>query len=388
MKTVVYLRNYSGSGDGIVWVRFYISGAKVNYSTKVRVAVSDWDAEHSCVKSSDPLAKDKNLVIDNEVADITKTEVRMRLLGRKPTRESFLRALHRPSDYTDFFEFCQAYAKKYGKMLRHSTASSERTALAKLSAYHPGLAFDEIDAELIGGFLAYLVSECGNNLNTANKNLSIVKKYVMAAVREGYMDVNPFDGWKMPKRTSAIVFLTEEELTRLIHIYNKGDLEYTAYRSLEVFLFLCMSSLHIGDARRLRIEQIGKDSFTYFRVKLETRNPQPITVPMSSGLSDITAHIIGNRKKGLVLGQCPTDQEMNRQLKRIAADAGIAKNISLKCGRHTFATLFASKTHDLLSLKSILGHSDIKDTLVYAHVIDDDKRAGVEAAFASFTFSK
>ena len=70
---------------------------------------------------------------------------------------------------------------------------------------------------------------------------------------------------------------------------------------------------------------------------------------------------------------------------RVSGRALLGENLSLKVGRHTFATIFLRRTHDLLSLKSILGHADIKDTLVYAHVIDEDKRDGVKAAFGSFS---
>ena len=68
---------------------------------------------------------------------------------------------------------------------------------------------------------------------------------------------------------------------------------------------------------------------------------------------------------------------MNRYLKEIAAMAGIDKDITHKTGRHTFATYFLSKTKDLNTLKSIMGHSCLRETLVYAHVLDRDKQEGI-----------
>ena len=56
---------------------------------------------------------------------------------------------------------------------------------------------------------------------------------------------------------------------------------------------------------------------------------------------------------------------------------GIKIKVSAKTGRHTFATLFLSETKDLNSLRDILGHSSLKHTMVYAHVLDADKISGV-----------
>lgn len=50
--------------------------------------------------------------------------------------------------------------------------------------------------------------------------------------------------------------------------------------------------------------------------------------------------------------------------------------------RHTAATWILKKTNNLRITKEILGHSDIKTTLKYAHVLDDEKRQALETVFA------
>lgn len=49
--------------------------------------------------------------------------------------------------------------------------------------------------------------------------------------------------------------------------------------------------------------------------------------------------------------------------------------------RHTAATWILQKTNNLRITKEILGHSDIKTTLKYAHVLDDEKRKALEDVF-------
>lgn len=50
--------------------------------------------------------------------------------------------------------------------------------------------------------------------------------------------------------------------------------------------------------------------------------------------------------------------------------------------RHTAATWILKKTNNLRITKEILGHSDIKTTLKYAHVLDDEKRNALNQVFS------
>jgi integrase len=68
-----------------------------------------------------------------------------------------------------------------------------------------------------------------------------------------------------------------------------------------------------------------------------------------------------------------SDQKMNDFIKVICKDdkVKIFKQVSNHTGRHTFATLWLKKTKDLAALQILLGHSDIKETMIYVHVDDD-----------------
>ena len=100
-------------------------------------------------------------------------------------------------------------------------------------------------------------------------------------------------------------------------------------------------------------------------------------VPVSRTLQSIINNVIGARKKGPIFDNLPADQTLNHYLKQIAKELGIQKEITLKSGRHTFATFFLRKTKDLTALKEILGHSDLRETLIYAHVLDESKKEGI-----------
>lgn len=384
MKNIkIYLRKYSDNTSGIVWVSFYVQRQKVNFSTKVAVESKNWNEKKSLVTSGDKQAADKNLIIESILARINNVFVKYRLRDKKLSRDLFIREYNRPSDYATFFDFVQDYMKKISHRTELTTLNTHRSVIRKLKDFNANLIFDDITRDWLDIYFVYLRKELDNNDNTAYKNMAILKKYVLAAYKAGYMTENPFDEWSIKKITSTCVYLNEEELAALVSLYNSGELEYKLHKTLEFFLFMCFSSLHVGDAKKLQLEQFTEDHFTYFRVKLRNRKPEPIQIPISEPLRNLLSKIVGTRKKGPLFEVIQADQTMNRNLKDIAAIAGIDKPITHKVGRHTFATIYLRHTKDLASLKELLGHSDMKETLVYAHVMDESKREGVQC-FNSF----
>ena len=67
----------------------------------------------------------------------------------------------------------------------------------------------------------------------------------------------------------------------------------------------------------------------------------------------------------------------NVKLLQWVMKAGITKNITFHCARHTYATLQLSLGTDIYTVSKLLGHRELKTTQIYAKVIDDKK---IEAA--------
>lgn len=386
MPTIkVFIRkNKEDEQEGFIWISFYLKRDKIHFSTKIRVKDSDFNEKKGEVRKTDKEANDKNLILESYKARINNVFVKYRLRDKVLTKEKFWRSFRRADDYDNFFDFFEEYQKNHTFGTSENTRNAEKNVMAKIRKLWPNLSFDDIDQEMIQKFRAALLKTYGNNMNTASKNLTVFKKYVRAAYKEGYMDENPFEGFHIYKAKPHYTYLTEDELKKLICTYRKGDMGIREYKTLEVFLFLCFSSMHIGDARMLEMERITEDYFIYYRKKLEYRKPEPIKVPMSEPLRNIISKIAGYRQKGKLLDKIPEDQTMNRMLKIIARDSGIKKPITLKTGRHTYATQYLKKTKDLTSLKEIMGHSDYKETLIYAHILDEQKFTGVKEAFNDF----
>lgn len=377
----IYLRSYKPESiDGIVWISFYLDRKKVNFSTDVKTLKKNWNEAKCCITSGDKEFRDKNLIIETICSRINNVFVKYRLKDRKLTREAFKRAYNRPDDFDTFFDFIKANSTRINFKNELSTMQTHRKVIDKLKQFNPLLHFDDITKEWLDEYYLHLIKEHKNCQNTAYKDMSTIRKYVNAAFKAGYMDENPFEDWVIKRTTSNYSYLTEVELKRMIAVYKKGNLNLHHYRTLEFFLFMCFSSLHVSDALSLTLEQFNKDTFTYYRIKNRNKKPEPVLVPISESLRQIISNIVGNRKQGKIFEKLPAPQTMNIYLKEIIKreDVKIEKKLSHKSGRHTFATFYLAKSKDLSSLREILGHSDIRETLIYAHVLEESKQEGIK----------
>lgn len=65
-----------------------------------------------------------------------------------------------------------------------------------------------------------------------------------------------------------------------------------------------------------------------------------------------------------------SNQRLNAYLKEVADLAKINRHLTSHIGRHTFATMSLNNHVPLETISKMLGHSDIKTTLIYAKMMD------------------
>ena len=377
MSTVRVIQNkqrLTKEGNAPLYITFYLSKEKLMLPCKVSVPVTKFDEKSGLLKGNSKEAKDINLIVNNLKARVNDILVKFRLRNQALTKEIFMREYNNPSDYKTFHDFVKEYMKAYSRRIEMGTLKHHLSCMKKFKAYNELLQFRDLTPEFLTDYLIYMKKELGNTEITAQRNMSTIKIYVTAAYRKGFLDENPFQEFHIKRIKSDVDYLTEEELMQFVQLYYQRTLPEKLQLTLAFFLFMCFTSMHITDARMFCIEQVNNDVLTYYRVKI------PMPIPAEKLLEEWAE----GREEGRLFRNVQCDQVVNRQLKAIAKELGINKKISAKTGRHTFATIYLRKTKDLSSLQKLLGHGNIRETMIYAHVMDESKREGMQC-FNSFT---
>jgi integron integrase len=61
---------------------------------------------------------------------------------------------------------------------------------------------------------------------------------------------------------------------------------------------------------------------------------------------------------------------LQKALKQAVQDAGIKKRVSCHTFRHSFATHLLQNGYDIRTVQELLGHKDVKTTMIYTHVLN------------------
>lgn len=234
----------------------------------------------------------------------------------------------------------------------------------------------DIDKDYCLGFIRYITKEYRTQTGklisnaTALKHCRRLNSAFNEAVRRDLIPKNPFgtlspsDKIKTPE--SKRTFLTIDELKTMIETPCGNEVIKSAY------LFSCFCGLRLSDIRRLTwgdIKTNGNPQLTIIQKK--TQNT--LYLPLSK---EALKHLPNRDKKAdsEPIFSLPTSlATIEKHLKRWAAEAGITKNVTFHTARHTFATILCTKDVPVLTVSKLLGHTDIKNTLIYAKIVDAKK---------------
>jgi site-specific recombinase XerD len=62
--------------------------------------------------------------------------------------------------------------------------------------------------------------------------------------------------------------------------------------------------------------------------------------------------------------------ELQRAVKVATACAGVQKNVGCHTFCHTFATHLLENGYDIRTIQELLGHKDVRTTMIYTHVLN------------------
>ena len=200
------------------------------------------------------------------------------------------------------------------------------------------------------------------------KHMQRFKRVVTYAIRNlECLSKDPFLDYPLTLKKNVTVFLTTEELQRLISEKLEGRLD----RVRDIFVFQCFTGLAYTDMASLRKENIDLVKKVIIKSREKTHVDSVIF------LSDLAHRIL--QKYGYAL-PVSSNQKFNKYLKELATLCSVDKNLTTHVARHTFATTVTLGNGVPINIVSkMLGHSSIKMTEHYAKTSTSSIiRSGIE----------
>jgi integrase len=165
-------------------------------------------------------------------------------------------------------------------------------------------------------------------------------------------------------------FLTLPELQTLNNTPCKND---TVKR---VSLFSALTGLRHSDCVGLCWENItgGENPSIKFAQK-KTKNS--VYLPISTEAFELCGERKNEQDK--IFTGVDNSQLCNTIISEWVKKAGITKEITFHCFRHTFATLQLTNGTNIYTVSKMLGHADVKTTQIYAQIVDEKKQQAANA---------
>lgn len=311
-------------------------------------------------KSYENRLKNKEIM---ELADRIRSK---RLLEMQHLKFGFTPDFKARLNFVEYFEDQVKKRLKTGKNYQ-----TWKITLVHLNAFAPnGLTFDQVDDKWMMNFKEYL--EEGRSNNSAAAYFNVVKHCLHQAVRDRIIVDNPATRVKSPKQEETKrEFLTATELSLVAKAYCKDP------ELKRAFLFSCLTGLRYVDVRSLRWEDIRVDEEGKATIHFTQKKTKGVEyLPVESQALKLIGERKGNYEHVFNLN---VSSNKGSVIKDWMLNAGIQKKITFHCARHSYAVLLLEKGVGIYTVSRLLGHRDIKTTMIYANIVDSTKRKAVNS---------
>jgi len=225
--------------------------------------------------------------------------------------------------------------------------------------------------------LAYITHRhAGTRATTANRRLTVFKRYFRWALRERLVSADPtlkLLSARQPMRVPKVLseaqvesLLAAPDVETPLGLRDRTMIELMYASGLRVSELVLLKSVHVGlDEGVLRVLGKGdKERLVPFGEEAHAW--------LRRYLAQARAVILKGRGSDAlfvtVRGAAMTRQMFWQLIKRYAIVAGIHAPLSPHTLRHAFATHLLNHGADLRAVQMLLGHADIGTTTIYTHV--------------------
>ncbi|OGF45120.1 MAG: hypothetical protein A2536_06455 [Candidatus Firestonebacteria bacterium RIFOXYD2_FULL_39_29] len=226
--------------------------------------------------------------------------------------------------------------------------------------------------EITKGVVQEVQAEIKESISEVNSNnaMVVLKRMFNLAIDWEYIETNPVRGielYKVPKR--KVRFLTNEEIETVLGCC-VGQMK-------DIVSVALHTGMRKGEILGLKWDNV--DLSNRLIVLDKTKNNNIREIPMSSDTYGMLLKKYQERKPHREDYVFPNAD--NEQYRDVAAFRKAVSLTGIKCRfhdlRHTFASQLVMAGVDLVTVKELLGHSELDTTLIYAHLAPKHKKDAI-----------
>lgn len=365
-----------------IYMRITVGCARTEISTQRKWDPSRWNIAAGRAIGTKEDARTLNAYLDTLqarvyeaqrqlIADqqpITVKNLRLRFEGKRAASKMFIEVFRNHNE-----KIKQLVDTEFspGTIERYETALSHTVSFLRWKFKKDDIDIQELNYEFVSELEFWLKSIRKCSHNTSIKYISNIKKIVNLCLKNGWLQRDPFLGYKMSKREVVREVLSQDEINR---IAAKAFPTNRLGIIRDIFLFSCYTGLAYADVKKLRRHEIvtgvdGEKWISTQRKKTDTSSKIPLLKPALAILQKYEREPLCI-SKGVLLPM-PSNQKMNAYLKEIADLCGITKKMTFHTARHTFATTITlTNGVPIETVGKMLGHRNLKTTQHYAKILD------------------
>lgn len=358
------------SGQYPIYIRVSNAGKEKLLKTGYKIEPSYWS--DNAVKRTHPQASVINAKIYDLISSISRRAAEDQLSGRCFSIE-LVGTNKRSFSFIDYvFNKAIEYEKKKMPVMVNKCMKMVR----EMRIVFGTLDFDQVNHEAMNKLDVYM-SQSDNTANTKYAKMKFYRQLFAMAIKEKkHSGDNPFSEYKIKQTAVVKESLTPEEIKILETLPLTGPVDLA--RDLFLFSFYCKGQ-RFGDCITLERKHV-KEGRIFF---LTDKSGKAVSVKIHPRLQAILNKYPTGKMLFPILDAPINDPFerlratgihnviINRNLKIVAALAGIDKRITMHMARHTFARELMKVTDSIHVIKDALAHSKYSTTEIYLRSLGD-----------------
>lgn len=305
--------------------------------------------------------------------------------------------LNKPEVYTQFeLERIKAtekgklsFIKYYEQQMDKRTGNNYKVWLSAynylLEFTNGSLMFANLDEKFCNDYRDYLLTANSKRRHTSKVSQNTAHSYFnkfKATLKQAFKDkMMPFDLNALIKPIKQAdtkrVFLSLDELNNLV----KAECVNPILKRAS--LFSALTGLRFSDIEKLKWNEIVCNSENKYSIEFEQKKVSrheylPISIQ--------AYNLLGEPKEPhqKVFEGLQYSAYQNQILLKWMQSAGITKHVTFHSFRHTYATLQLGSGTDITTISKMLGHKDLKTTLIYAKIVSESKEEATNKIILDF----